>query len=87
MNYLKKVKKKEDKQFTTDLINHNQKQIEFFEGRKKRKHKSNTTTAQKTMLSIKGFFSKRDQICRNLWIWSHLLNKSSMKTFILCSVC
>ena len=29
----------EDKHFTRDLINHNQKQIEFFEGRKKRKHK------------------------------------------------
>ena len=35
----KKMKKIEDKQFTTNLINHNKKQIEFFEGRKKRKHK------------------------------------------------
>ena len=33
------MKKIEDKQFTTDLINHNKKQIEFFEGRKKQKHK------------------------------------------------
>ena len=33
------MKKIEDKQFTTDLINHNKKQIEFFEGRNKRKHK------------------------------------------------
>ena len=33
------MKKIEDKQFTTDLTNHNKKQIEFFEGRKKQKHK------------------------------------------------
>ena len=36
------MKKTEAKQFTTDLINQNKKQIEFFEGRKKRKHKNNT---------------------------------------------
>ena len=36
------MKKIEAKQFTTDLINQNKKQIEFFEGRKKRKHKNNT---------------------------------------------
>ena len=35
-------KKIEDKHSTRDLTNHNQKQIEFFEGRKKRKHKNNT---------------------------------------------
>ena len=29
----KEMKKIEEKQFTIDLINHNQKQIEFFEGR------------------------------------------------------
>ena len=35
----------EDKQFMTDLINHNKKQIEFFDGRKKKKEniKNNTT--------------------------------------------
>ena len=33
------MKKIEDKQFTTNLTNHNKKQIEFFQGRKKRKHK------------------------------------------------
>ena len=32
MKYLKKMTKIEDKQFATDLINHNKKQIEFFEG-------------------------------------------------------
>ena len=32
----KNMKKIEDKQFTTNLINHNKKQIEFFEGRKKK---------------------------------------------------
>ena len=49
------MKKIEAKQFTTDLINQNKKQIEFFEGRKKRKHKNNTMvkTVAKTMsLSI-----------------------------------
>ena len=33
------MKKTKDKQFTTDLINHTKNQIEFFEGRKKRKRK------------------------------------------------
>ena len=49
------MKKIEDKQFTTDLINHNKKQIEFFEGRKKRQHKNNTTlkaVAKTVSLSI-----------------------------------
>ena len=39
-------------------------------------------TAQKMKFPIKHFFSKRDQICRKLRIWSHLLNKSLMKNFI-----
>ena len=30
-------------------------------------------TAQKMKFFIKDFFSKCDQICRKLWIWSHLL--------------
>ena len=34
---LKKYEKIEDKQFITDLIENNKKQIEFFEGRKKKK--------------------------------------------------
>ena len=37
--------------------------------------------------SITDFFSKCDQICRNLQIWSHLLKKPVMENFIfLCSV-
>ena len=32
--------------------------------------------------SIKDFFSKHDQICRKLLIWSHLPKKSLMKNFI-----
>ena len=32
--------------------------------------------------SITDFFSKCDQICRILWIWSHLLKKSLMGNFI-----
>ena len=44
-------------------------------------------TAQKMMFSIKGFVSKCDQIRSFLRIWSHLLKKSLMKSFIfLCSV-
>ena len=35
---------------------------------------------------FKNFFSKRDQICSFLRIWSHLLNKSSMENFIFCAV-
>ena len=39
------------------------------------------------MFSIKGFVSKCDQIRSFLRIWSHLLKKSLMKSFIfLCSV-
>ena len=36
--------------------------------------------------SIKGFFSKCDQIRRKLRIWSYLLKKSLMKNFIFCAV-
>ena len=35
---------------------------------------------------IKDFFSKCDQICSFLWIWSHLLKKSFMENFIFCAV-
>ena len=37
--------------------------------------------------SIKDFFSKEDQIRRNLRILSHLLKKSSMENFIFCAEC
>ena len=46
----------------------------------------NTITAQKIKFSIKDFFSKSDQIHSFLRIWSHLLKKSLMKTFIFCAV-
>ena len=36
--------------------------------------------------SIKDFFSKCDQICNFLQIWSHLLKKSLMENFIFCAV-
>ena len=37
--------------------------------------------------SIKDLFSKCDQICRKMQIWSHLLKKSIMENFIfVCSV-
>ena len=49
------MKKLENKQFTTDLINHNKKRIAYFEGGRKRKHKNNTTlkaVAKTASLSI-----------------------------------
>ena len=39
-------------------------------------------TAQNMKFSIKHFFSKCDQICSFLRIWSHLLKKSLMENFI-----
>ena len=42
-------------------------------------------TAQKMKFSIKDFFSKCDQICRKLRMWSHLLEKSLMGNFIFCT--
>ena len=36
--------------------------------------------------SIKDFFSKCDQICKKLRIWSNLLKKSLMKNFIFYAV-
>ena len=35
---------------------------------------------------MKDFFSKCDQIRRNLPIWSHLLKKTLMENFIFCPV-
>ena len=45
-------------------------------------------TAQQMKLSIKGFFSKRDQIRRKLLsqFWSHLLKKYLMENFNFCAV-
>ena len=47
-------------------------------------HKDYTVAAQKIKFSIKDFFSKCDQMCRKLQIWSHLLKKSLMENFIFC---
>ena len=43
-------------------------------------------TAQKMKFSIKDFFSKCDRTRSFMWIWSHLLKKSLMETFIFCAV-
>ena len=48
---------------------------------------SGIVTAQHIKFSIKGFFSKCDQIRRKLPIGPHLLKKSSMENFIFCVVC
>ena len=47
---------------------------------------SEMDTVQKIKFSIEDFFSKCDQIRRNLRIWSHLLKKSVMESFIFCAV-
>ena len=44
------------------------------------------STTQKMKFSIKGFFSKCDQIRSFLWICSHLMKKSLMENFIFCAV-
>ena len=43
-------------------------------------------TQKKMKLSIRDFFSKCDQICSFLRIWSDLLRKSLMGNFIFCAV-
>ena len=42
-------------------------------------------TAQKMKFSLNDFFSKCDQIRRNLRIWSYLLKKSLMENSIFCA--
>ena len=44
--------------------------------------KFNYTSTRKMKFLIKDFFSKCDQICRKLRIWSHLLKKSFIEIFI-----
>ena len=44
------------------------------------------STAQKMKFSIKGFFSKCDQIRNFLRIWSRLLKKFLMENFIFCAM-
>ena len=36
--------------------------------------------------AIKEFFSKCNQICKKLWIWSDFLKKSLVENFIFCAV-
>ena len=48
--------------------------------------KVSANTAQKLKFPIKDFFSKCDQICSFLRIWSHLLKKHLMENFIFCAV-
>ena len=43
-------------------------------------------TAQKMKFPIKDFFGKFDQISTSVRIWSHLLKKSLMESFIFCAV-
>ena len=44
------------------------------------------TGSTKQKVSIKGFFSKYDQIRSFLEIWSYLLKKALMENFIFCAV-
>ena len=48
--------------------------------------KTGYCTEQKMKFFIKDFFSKCDQICSILRIWSHLLKKSLMENFVFCAV-
>ena len=48
--------------------------------------KKDVNTTQKMKFSRKDFFSKYDQICSFLQIWSHLLKKSYIENFIFCAV-
>ena len=43
-------------------------------------------TKPKAKCSLNDFFTKCDQTCRKLRIWSHLLTKSLMENFIFCAV-
>ena len=45
-----------------------------------------SNTAQKMKFSNKDFFSKCDQIAKKLQIWSHLLKKPIMESFIFCAL-
>ena len=47
---------------------------------------SGTVTAQRIKFSIKDFFSKSNQIRKELQIWSHLLKKLLMENIIFCAV-
>ena len=42
-------------------------------------------TVQKKKFSIIDFFSKCDKICKKLWIWSQLLKKLLIDSFIFCA--
>ena len=48
--------------------------------------RKDSPTAQKIKFSIKVFFSKCDQIRKNMRIWSHLLKILLMENFIFCAV-
>ena len=50
------------------------------------KEQETTGTAQKMKFSTKDFFSKCEQICSKLQIWSYLLKKILMENFIFCAV-
>ena len=43
-------------------------------------------TAQKMKISITDFCSKCDQVCRKLWICSHLMKKSVIENCIFCAI-
>ena len=43
-------------------------------------------TLHKKKVAIEDFFSKCDEIHRELRIWSHLLKKSLIESFVFCAV-
>ena len=61
------------KKFQSRLVRNGTKQFLFFH-------------CTKMEFFIKDFFSKCDQICGNLQIWSYLLRISLMENFVFCEV-
>ena len=50
------------------------------------RHNYGNLDCKKVKFSIKDFFSKCEQICWKLRIWSHLPKKSLLENFIFCAV-
>ena len=68
-NYLlKKIKKLDDKQLTTDLINHHMKQQEFFGGKRKKHPKIQSTYSESSSgdTESKHFITKKRKTKRKI---------------------
>ena len=77
-----------DKQHKKEISKHNSAilTINFIKVILSKINEEKTLPAQKMKFSIKDFFSKCNQICSFLRIWSHLLKKCLMENFIFLCV-